>query len=1416
MSDHPSMAVSSSAVIGGGGGGVPATTNGGGGGGGGTISREEKKTDQEPLSSSSDQEQQQGEKGVPVTAIAMKLLDVRLKPSTAIVQSLLGDFTATTSQQQQQQQLVIAKTSGVLELYRLVAGSTKGPMLKLEQRLETHSIIRSIASIRLVGNKRDLVAVSSDSGIISIVDFDTISTTTNNRTTATPIIQATYGKTQCRRATPGQYLAADPKGRAIMVSAVEKRKLVFVINSNTTTTAAAPAPAVTLASPLEAHRARTICIATVGVDNGYDNPLFACLEIQYPDEYESAADGATTSQRPHKQLAYYELDLGLNHVSRKWAVTVPSTACCLTALPGTADGGPSGVLVGMENAVQWYHYDTTTTTTTKKTPCTTCFLPRRSWDTSNSNTLVTHITIHRQKKGKFFGLVQTELGDVFKATMELNKNNNNNNNTATDGEVTFVESISLAYFDSLPPANTLNVSKKGLLFVAAEFGDHGLYQFERIDVPEAPTCTSRDFHDNDNNDDSIDPSSLPSNIIAKIPTFTPSPRLQNLIKIQSFDNPSPTTGVLVGELAGNEVSPQIYTLAGKGPSSSLRILRHGASVTELAVSELPGIPGGIFTIDDLDDDDDRTNNTDNDYSRPPKSKYIVVSFADATLVLSVGDTVEEVGKESGFDTNSPTLACSAVRGGGGDSGDNSIVQITPSSVRQISGKRATVWNCSGLKRIEYASANTSQALVAMAGGEIIYFEQEPITGAVNTVTKERTMQADVCCLDLGVISAKSGAARSLFCAVGCRDSTVQILSLEPGNLLKSLSFTTLKSRPNSVKLLPPNNSNEDLILMIGLDDGSCLRATVDPITGAIGTSPSRRFLGARPVSVSRIPLEGQSSLLLLSSRPWISRFDASSGKHIMAPLSYSPLDHGCSFSSEAVPEGVVATAGKTLRIISVDSTGMEGGDDEAFNTNRVGLRYTPRQMTLLATTTGVSADDGTAAGLANNNNNNKKVVLAVVESDYNDYSLEEKKSMGFDPDATGKKKANGKAKDDDAMDMDEDSDEEGNEKKNDDDDDEEEEEDEEETIARTTPVRGPVPPDAGHWGSCVRLMDPSDSCRTLECLEMGRNEAALCCTSVRFHTRGGESLLAVGTVTGMTLHPLKQATSHVILYRVVNGERLQLLHKTAIDDGPVLALAHFQGRLLVGVGRTLRLYEMGKRQLLRKCEIRGLPTFVKTLQTAGDRAYFGDMMRSLHIVRYDTATNRLVMIANDPSPRPIVSQELLDFNTVAVGDKFGNICVMRLPRGTDTATADLTGQRALWDSSRDDTTAKLETLCQYYIGEVVTSMTRSSLVAGGAECLIYVTVTGRIGALVPFTSREDVEFFTQLEGYLRNDAPRPTGRDPQAYRSYYAPVMHVVDGDLCDTFSSLPHGVQSKIAERLDRNVGEILKKLEDTRNSLL
>ncbi len=53
-----------------------------------------------------------------------------------------------------------------------------------------------------------------------------------------------------------------------------------------------------------------------------------------------------------------------------------------------------------------------------------------------------------------------------------------------------------------------------------------------------------------------------------------------------------------------------------------------------------------------------------------------------------------------------------------------------------------------------------------------------------------------------------------------------------------------------------------------------------------------------------------------------------------------------------------------------------------------------------------------------------------------------------------------------------------------------------------------------------------------------------------------------------------------------NGRRLELLHKTPCEGGPVGALCPYKGKLLASSGPVLRLYELGKKKLLRKCEFK--------------------------------------------------------------------------------------------------------------------------------------------------------------------------------------------------------------------------------------
>ena len=86
--------------------------------------------------------------------------------------------------------------------------------------------------------------------------------------------------------------------------------------------------------------------------------------------------------------------------------------------------------------------------------------------------------------------------------------------------------------------------------------------------------------------------------------------------------------------------------------------------------------------------------------------------------------------------------------------------------------------------------------------------------------------------------------------------------------------------------------------------------------------------------------------------------------------------------------------------------------------------------------------------------------------------------------------------------------------------------------------------------------------------------------------------------------------------------------QTPLDDVPV-AMKPFQGRLLVGVGHLLRIYDIGKKKMLRKCENKHLPTLVVDIQTVGSRIFVSDIQEAVHFVKYKAADNQLVIFADE-------------------------------------------------------------------------------------------------------------------------------------------------------------------------------------------
>ena len=272
--------------------------------------------------------------------------------------------------------------------------------------------------------------------------------------------------------------------------------------------------------------------------------------------------------------------------------------------------------------------------------------------------------------------------------------------------------------------------------------------------------------------------------------------------------------------------------------------------------------------------------------------YIVVSFVNATLVLSIGETVEEV-TDSGLKADTPTLYVALL-------GEDGLVQVYPGGIRHARpNSRVNEWTPPKGKPIVKAVANQRRVVISLSGGEVVYFELDA-QGTLAEMEKKE-IGHDVSCLELG--SVPDGRQRSRFLAVGGWDNTIRIVSLGPDDCMQDLAVLALPALAESAAIvsMPIGRASgaPALFLCIGLSNGVMLRARVEPRNGQLSDSRTR-FFGARAVHLFRLPVGGIEGVLALSSRPWAAYNHQFS--LVTSPLAYTALDHGCSFASEHCPE----------------------------------------------------------------------------------------------------------------------------------------------------------------------------------------------------------------------------------------------------------------------------------------------------------------------------------------------------------------------------------------------------------------------------------------------------------------------------------------------------------------------------------
>ena len=747
-------------------------------------------------------------------------------------------------------------------------------------------LIKQVAAFRLPGQSVDYLIVTSDSGRLVILEYD------EKRSDWKKTHQETYGKTGLRRAVPSEYLATDPKGRAIMIGAIEKQKFVYCPRRDEAN--------LTISSPLIAHKSNTITYAVIGLDVGYENPVFAALEVDH-----SALDEDSGIETAEKHLVFYEYDLGLNHVVRKspWQSSpLPASANLLFEVP-EGKMGPGGVLVCCESFI---YYMNTGHTSLREV------LPRRQTMGHPSNGLMLvsgDIVKNVPHKGSFFYLLQSEVGDLYKINLIMN--------SAKD----MVQKISIQYFDTIPVATNIMITRSGFLFAASESANHSLYKFVSLE-PSDPIIGAMTVP-------------LPNGQQDIFPLFNPK-SLANLELKTEVKSLAPLLNL---QVSAESESKKFYALCGRGARSSLRTLQHGLSLGELGNQQFQGTPQQVWTLK-------KNYNADTD-------DYIVVSFINATMVFSIGDTIQEV-HDANLLSSTPTLYCCTMA-------DDSIVQIYPNGIRHIKKDRRVVdWSTSGVKPIVACDANQRQVVVALGTAELVYFELDS-HGSVTQVDKKQ-LNKEVTCLSIGPIPKQS--IRSKFLAVGC-EKIVQILSLEVEDKMTTLARQQCGADISGIAIVDMENQlgqpglSENLCMFIGCVNGIVVRSVIDGMKGEI-TDSRPRFCGTHPCKLVKTKVGGRHGIMVLSSRSWLAYFHHDT--YCMSPLTVPSLEHVASMSVDACPEALVALSEKDLVVYAFEELGV------TFNQQITDLNATPR-------------------GFATHPFLN---TLIVIESDHRSYTEEEK------------------------------------------------------------------------------------------------------------------------------------------------------------------------------------------------------------------------------------------------------------------------------------------------------------------------------------------------------------------------------------------------------------------------------------------
>ncbi|KAG0183044.1 DNA damage-binding protein 1a [Apophysomyces sp. BC1034] len=356
--------------------------------------------------------------------------------------------------------------------------------------------------------------------------------------------------------------------------------------------------------------------------------------------------------------------------------------------------------------------------------------------------------------------------------------------------------------------------------------------------------------------------------------------------IEEFPNLGPIGDFCIADL-DKQGQDQLITCSGASNDSSLRIIRNGVGLNELAAIEISGVKG-IWALRPsfMEKHDD----------------MLIISFINQTCLLQLRDTaMKRLDSYSGFALDKRTLAAANVM-------DNFVLQVTDSSVRlmdsRIEGCLLDEWFPDNQARITVATINPSQCVVSIGYGRLV---------ALQIIDKQLVkigatqLDQEVSCIDITPIDPLMPLQSSVIAVGVWNEIGVRLLSLPS---LKVIAQETLGGTvmPRSILMA----KFEDVCyLLVALGDGQFYNFKLDSRQGRLWDE-KRSFLGKLPISLGTFTSNGTTHVFAASDKP--SVIHSRNQKLIYSNVNLKEVRCVTSFNSLSFPDAIALTTKDCLVI----------------------------------------------------------------------------------------------------------------------------------------------------------------------------------------------------------------------------------------------------------------------------------------------------------------------------------------------------------------------------------------------------------------------------------------------------------------------------------------------------------------------